>query len=64
TENATIQIFSIDGKKVKTIEKIGGGDEVKWDVHNDKDEELASGTYIFVIKSETDTFTGKITVLR
>lgn len=64
TENATIQIFSIDGKKVKTIEKIGGGDEVKWDVHNDKDEELASGTYIFVIKSETDTFTGKITILR
>ncbi len=64
TENATIQIFSIDGKKVKTIEKIGGGDEVKWDVHNDKGEELSSGTYIFVIKSETDTFTGKITILK
>jgi hypothetical protein len=64
TENATIQIFSIDGQKVKTIEKIGGGDEVKWDAHNDKDEELVSGTYIFVIKNEVNTFTGKITILR
>jgi hypothetical protein len=64
TENATIQIFSIDGQKVKTIEKNGGGDEVKWDAHNDKDEELVSGTYIFVIKNEVDAWTGKITILR
>jgi hypothetical protein len=64
TENATIQIYSVDGDKVKTIDKIGGGDEAMWNALNDKDEIVASGTYIFFIQNELDTFTGKIIILR
>jgi hypothetical protein len=64
TENATIQIYSVDGEKVKTIDKIGGGDEATWNALNDKDEIVTSGTYIFFIQNELDTFTGKIIILR
>ncbi|MDQ1317873.1 MAG: Fibronectin type-III protein, partial [Candidatus Poribacteria bacterium] len=64
TENATIQIYSVDGEKVKTINKISGGDEATWNALNDKDETVASGTYIFFIQNELDTFTGKIIILR
>ena len=65
TENATIQIFDIAGRRVRTIDKeTGGGDEAAWDVRNSNGDEVASGTYVFVIQSEEDTFTGKIIVLR
>jgi len=64
TENATIHIYSVDGEKVKTIDKIGGGDEVTWDAVNDEGDPVASGTYVFVIQSDLDTFTGKIIILR
>jgi len=64
TENVTIQIYSVDGKKVKAIEKIGGGDDATWNALNDSGDEVASGTYVFVIQNGLDTFTGKIIILR
>ena len=63
--NVTIQIFDIAGRRVRTIHKeAGGGDEAIWDVRNSNSDEVASGTYIFIVQSEEDTFTGKIIVLR
>jgi len=65
TENFTIQIYDIAGRHVRTIEKeAGGGDEAMWDVRNSEDEEVASGTYVFVIQGDGDTYVGKIVVLR
>jgi hypothetical protein len=65
TENFTIQIYDIAGRHVRTIEKqAGGGDEAIWDVRNSEDEEVASGTYVFVIQGDGDTYVGKIVVLR
>ena len=65
TENFTIQIYDIAGRHVRTIEKeAGGGDEATWDVRNSEDEEVASGTYVFVIQGDGDTYVGKIVVLR
>ena len=53
------------GRRVKTINKVtGGGDEAIWDVRNSEGDEVASGTYVFVIQSQEDTFAGKVMVLR
>lgn len=65
TQNATIQMFDMAGRRVRTIDKeIAGGDEARWDVRNSEGEAVASGTYIFFIQSQEDTFTGKLIILR
>ena len=65
TENATIQIYDMAGRRVRTIDKeASGGDEAVWDVRNSDGNELASGTYVFIIQSAEDTFRGKVIVLR
>jgi hypothetical protein len=65
TENATIQIYDMAGRHVRTVDKeASGGDEAIWDVRNSDGNELASGTYVFIIQSAEDTFKGKIIVLR
>ena len=54
----------MSGERVRTIQKIGGGDEAVWDVRNENGEEAASGTYVFVIQGAEDTSVGKLVILR
>ncbi len=64
TENAIIDIYTINGEHVRTIEKFGGGDELVWDVLNKDGEEVASGTYVYVIQNNLQSFVGKVVILR
>jgi flagellar hook assembly protein FlgD len=64
TENITIHIYSLDGREVAVIEKIGGGDRATWNALNKNNEEVASGTYIYVVQNESQKSIGKIVIMR
>jgi ligand-binding sensor domain-containing protein len=55
-----IEIFSLDGRKIKTILS-----NVGWDGTNESGEKVASGLYLFFIRDENgNTYTGKIALIR
>lgn len=68
--NAKILIYNIAGELVRTLEESNGielqtGCNVgKWDGRNNNNEEVASGIYIYVLKSDENKTTGKIAVIR
>ena len=64
TLRATINIFTIAGERVRTLEKNSNIDSVGWDLRNDSGAGLASGLYLYVIKGEGSTKKGKVIVVR
>ncbi|MCM2268232.1 MAG: T9SS type A sorting domain-containing protein [Elusimicrobiales bacterium] len=64
TLNAVINIYTISGEKVRTIEKTGNIDSVGWDLRGDAGQRVASGLYLYVIKGEGSTKKGKIIIAR
>lgn len=64
TINATITIYTVSGELVRRIEKTGNIDGIGWDLRNDSGARVASGLYIFFVKAENSTRTGKIVVIR
>ncbi len=55
-----VEIFSLDGRKIKTILSNTG-----WDGTNENGDMVASGLYLFYIKDQDGkSFTGKIGVVR
>ncbi|NIP44276.1 MAG: hypothetical protein GWO41_07630 [candidate division Zixibacteria bacterium] len=55
-----IDIFSLDGSKIKTIFS-----NIGWDGTNENGEKVASGMYLFLIRdTEGNSHTGKIAVIR
>jgi ligand-binding sensor domain-containing protein len=55
-----VEIFSLDGRKIKTILSNTG-----WDGTNENGDKVASGLYLFYIKDQDgNSFTGKIGVVR
>lgn len=64
TLRATINIYTISGEKVRTIEKSNNIDSVGWDLRTDSGAQLASGLYLYVIKGEGSTKKGKVIVVR
>lgn len=64
TQRAEIKIYTIAGELVKSISKSDNNDYVDWDVRNSRGEPLASGVFIFVIKSGGASKKGKLMVIR
>lgn len=64
TLNATINIFTIAGEKVRMIEKTGNIDSVGWDLRTASGAKVAAGLYLYVVKGEGSTKKGKIIVVR
>lgn len=64
TQSARIRVYTLSGRLVRTLEKSGAGDTLDWDVRNSAGEGLASGVYIFVVKSPSQTASGKLMVIR
>ena len=68
TMDIQVQIFSISGKLVKTIEtqinaqgsRLGLGDCIQWDGKDDFGSDLAKGVYIYKIKAQAQGGTGVI----
>lgn len=64
TLRASINVFTISGEKVRTIEKSNNIDSVGWDLRNGAGAKVASGLYLYVIKGEGSVKKGKIVVVR
>ncbi len=61
---AAIHLYSISGEQVRVLQKDDPGDAVAWDLKNGHGRDVASGVYIYVIKSGADMIRGKIVLVR
>ena len=64
TLRATINIFTISGEKVATVEKNSNIDSVGWDLRNSAGAKVASGLYLYVVKGEGSSRKGRLVVVR
>jgi len=64
TLNATINIFTISGEKVRTIEKNNNIDSVGWDLRTAAGAQAASGLYLYVIQGGGSKKNGKLVLVR
>lgn len=64
TRTAKVRVYSVSGQLVRTLDKNDAGDTLDWDVKNSRGENLASGVYLFVVKSASQTATGKLMIIR
>lgn len=65
TSRAEIHIYSISGMLVRSLYKDDAAtDEMRWDLTNDNGETVASGVYLYYIKSGTLVKKGKIIIIR
>lgn len=64
TRAARIRVYTVGGQLVRTLDKSDAGDTLDWDVKNSRGENLASGVYLFIVKSASQTATGKLMVIR
>ncbi len=60
-DEVEIEIFSLDGRKIKTILSNSG-----WDGTNESGDKVASGMYLFYIRDDNtgESYTGKIALIR
>jgi titin len=63
-QTCTIRIFTLSGDLVKTIQETDGDGQAAWDVKNESGFDIVSGVYIYHIKSEDDSKTGKLLIVR
>jgi hypothetical protein len=63
-EQAVIRCYSLDGKLVRTLEKNDTTGQLIWDLKSQADSPIASGIYLYVIKSAGQTTKGKVAILR
>lgn len=62
-----IKIFTINAElvsEIKNLKKIGNNINAKWDCRNDHGNLVASGVYIYYIKTANSSKTGKISVIK
>ncbi|MCK5242570.1 T9SS type A sorting domain-containing protein [bacterium] len=59
-----IRLYSLDGCLVRTIEKDDSGNRASWDLKNKQGKPVASGLYIYIIKTDVGTRRGKVVIVR
>ena len=64
TQDAIIEIYTLNGELVRTIESEAATGRAKWNGRNQEGKEVVGGLYICLIKSETDKTVRKIMVMR
>jgi ligand-binding sensor domain-containing protein len=57
-----VSIYTVSGDLIKRFTYSGSSNY--WDLSNEKDEQVAAGIYFFYVKSDTQSGTGKIAVIR
>lgn len=63
TRSARVRVFTVSGELVRTLDKNDSGQTLTWDVKNSRGENVASGVYIYTVKSGAETATGKLMVI-
>ncbi|OGS21975.1 MAG: hypothetical protein A2252_00335 [Elusimicrobia bacterium RIFOXYA2_FULL_39_19] len=65
TNNSTIEIYSLSGELVTTLEETDNNGKYQWDVRNKENEKLSSGTYLYrITDSSGEKMSGKIAIVR
>jgi len=64
TVDATIDIYTLNGELVRSIDSESATGRAKWNGRNEAGKEVAGGLYICLIKSEADKTVRKIMVMR
>jgi len=64
TPAATIRIYTLTGQLVRTLEKNDAFASCVWDLANTDGTSVASGIYLYIIKSNSAEFRGKLAILR
>ncbi|MBU2573346.1 MAG: T9SS type A sorting domain-containing protein [Elusimicrobia bacterium] len=64
TSSARVRIYTISGELVRTLDKSDAGDFLEWNVKNARGEAVVSGVYLYVVKSASQTRTGKLMIIR
>jgi len=60
----TIKIYTLKGELIKTIEETNGDAQATWDVANEAGENVVSGLYVFLVKTDSDQKSGKLVIIR
>lgn len=58
-----IRIYTVDGELVRVLDDPDGG-QIHWDGKNGYGERVASGIYLYVVRSCGEKKIGKITVIK
>ena len=62
---ATVKIFTLDGRLVKTLHENSGAGLVSWyPVNTDGGEPVGSDVYIYAIENDQDRRVGKLVIIR
>ena len=64
TAQATIEIHTLDGRRVRTIDVPFSSGRASWDARNEAGEDVATGLYYYVVYSDTDKVVGRLMVVR
>lgn len=64
TRQADIEIFTSQGIKVRTLREDNGDGGLQWDSTNESGVPVASGIYIYRIRSGSQTVYGKLAIVR
>ncbi|MDP8228388.1 MAG: hypothetical protein P9M15_02930 [Candidatus Electryoneaceae bacterium] len=61
---ATIDVYTLAGDHIVTLDHPSGTDQFMWDMRNKYRQEIVSGIYYYVVESESDTKIDKFVVLK
>ncbi|MEW6516299.1 MAG: T9SS type A sorting domain-containing protein [candidate division FCPU426 bacterium] len=64
TRRCVIRLYDLGGSLVREFYKDSPGNRVEWDLTNSQGKRVASGVYIYIIKSETEERRGKLAIMR
>ncbi len=64
TPQATIEIFNLTGRRLRLLHEEDGDGGVSWDLRDKTGELVASGIYFYRVKTETQSFMGKLAIIR
>jgi len=63
TRSASVRVYTVSGEQVRALEKNDAGETLDWDLKNSRGQAVASGVYIFTVKSGSQKNTGKLMVI-
>lgn len=61
---AEVQIFTLTGHLVWKMEKNNSDNQMAWDLTNSEGRDVASGTYLYIVKADGQSRRGKFSVIR
>lgn len=58
----TIEIFTLSGELVRTLEETDGDGQLTWDMKNEAGNDLTAGMYLYTIVSTSEVWEGKLII--